>query len=513
MMDGMAYIKVLGLSQHPFPVAPDDGHFYGCAHLNQIIAEIIHGIMARKGFMVLSGEVGVGKTTITRRVLKSMESQGVLTSLVFHTSLKDVDLLREINRDFGLTVCPDSGCGLGDYLRQLNDFLLDQYGKGKNCTIIIDDAQNLDRASLELVRMISNLEAHRQKLVQILLVGQPELMTTLNSPAMRQMQSRMVIRKVVRSFSREESRGYIQFKLDAAGNSGGIRLTSPAFRRLYGYTHGNCRRLNLLMDRCLYAICHQQRKVIDRQVVNLAYADLYPEKSRRNKIAVAASMAALGTMVMVSCMLHLQGGRSAAANGNPGVQRFKVRQFSAVATESSQEITSPAREMPAHPVKPADSAVTAFLSIYQLDGYRKDFQAALETGHLEALALRIYAQTGYRLVQLATVPERIRRQYGALAFSMAAGKPPNWLLFWRPRIELRRFYLHYRGEEIYPLQQLLVNARLYHAELDGIVGPRLVHAVSAFQKASGLAMTGFPDAETLFLLCHQQEDSTQCPKA
>ena len=512
-MDGMAYLKTLGLSQHPFPVAPDDRHFYDCSYIEQIITELVHGIMARKGFMVLSGEVGVGKTTITRRILRFLAAQGVLTSLVFHTSLKDVDLLREINRDFGLTVNPASGCGLGDYLRQLNDFLLDQYGRGKNCTIIIDDAQNLDRASLELVRMISNLEAHRQKLVQILLVGQTELMTTLNSSSLRQMQSRIVIRKVVRSFSREESRGYIQFKLGATGGDDAIRLTWQAFRRLYGYTRGNCRRLNLLMDRCLYAICHQGRKIIDRQVVNLAYADLHPEKSRRNRVALAASMAVLGITVMASCVLHLHNGRSSMSTENLGLPRFKVPAAAAAVPEPAKTLIMPARKKTGPSIKAADSAVAAFLSIYQLDDYREDFQAALEAGHLEALALKIFSQTGYQLVQLATMPENIRRQYGALAFSVAADQPPAWLLFWRPRIELKRFYLDYRGEEIYPLQRLLAEVALYHQKLDGIVGPGLMRAVSAFQKASGLTVTGFPDAATLFLLCHQQEGSTLCPKA
>ena len=127
--------------------------------------------------------VGLGKTTITRRVLTILAAQQIRTALVFHTSLKDVDLLREINRDFGMDV---EGADVhadqcGDQLNRLYDFLMTQYRQGHNCAIIIDDAQNLDRRSLELVRMISNLETDQQKLVQILLVGQPELMDTLNT--------------------------------------------------------------------------------------------------------------------------------------------------------------------------------------------------------------------------------------------------------------------------------------------------------------------------------------------
>lgn len=236
------------------------------------------------------------------------------TSLVFHTSLKDVDLLREINRDFGLEPPPATDGGqLGDHLRQLNDFLMNQYAQGKQCAIIIDDAQNLDRASMELVRMISNLEVDRQKLVQILLVGQTELMMTLGSPALRQMQSRIVIRKVVRSLSREELQDYIRFKLDAAGNGGAIHMTRPALWRLYRITRGNCRYVNLLLDRCLYALCHLSEKVITRHIIGLAHTDLKPEKARRNMRALSLSTALLAAAVIVSWTLHLYTGRTTLA--------------------------------------------------------------------------------------------------------------------------------------------------------------------------------------------------------
>ena len=128
-----AHLTHFGLLQNPFPVAPDDANFYLSDTIDEIIAEIVHGITARKGFIMLTGDVGLGKTTITRRVLRILESKAVHTSLVFHTSLKDVDLLREINRDFGLPVDgADGGFQLGDQLQQLNDFLVAQYGQGNN---------------------------------------------------------------------------------------------------------------------------------------------------------------------------------------------------------------------------------------------------------------------------------------------------------------------------------------------------------------------------------------------
>ncbi|RZB35393.1 MAG: hypothetical protein SRB2_03191 [Desulfobacteraceae bacterium Eth-SRB2] len=124
--------------------------------------------------------------------------------------------------------------------------------RGKNCAIIIDDAQNLSIKSLELVRMISNLETDQQKLVQILLVGQTELMDTLNSQKLRQLKSRIVISKEVRALTREELRNYLFFKLNMAGNRGRITFQEAAIKKIYQFTKGNLRQLNILMGRCFY---------------------------------------------------------------------------------------------------------------------------------------------------------------------------------------------------------------------------------------------------------------------
>jgi hypothetical protein len=153
-----------------------------------------------------------------------------------------------------------------------------------------------------------------------------------------------------------------------------------------------------------------------------------------------------------------------------------------------------------------DPAITAFLNIYQLDQYTHDFQQALKTGALATLAHRIYGETGYQLIQLDAITESIRRRYGALAFSIGHNQSPTWLLFWKPQLELRRFYFAYRGEEIYKLQKLLAGLHLYRFNLDGIVGNRLMDAVIRFQRQSGLPVTGFPDPVTLFWVYHQNTE-------
>ena len=124
------YLTYFGLENNPFPIAPDVTNFYLSSEIDSIISEIVHGIMAREGFVVLTGEVGLGKTTISRFIINILDKLNVRTSLVFHTSLHDVELLREINRDFGLE---EEELLLGSQLKILNDFLLEQYKQDKNC--------------------------------------------------------------------------------------------------------------------------------------------------------------------------------------------------------------------------------------------------------------------------------------------------------------------------------------------------------------------------------------------
>jgi hypothetical protein len=160
----------------------------------------------------------------------------------------------------------------------------------------------------------------------------------------------------------------------------------------------------------------------------------------------------------------------------------------------------------------ADPAVNAFLRIHQLERYAADFQSALDKGRLGPIAQRIFGETGLQLVQLQLLPNRIRRRYGALAFTVGRNQQPVWLLFWRPRLELKRFQKNYRGKEIETLQQRLAAMDLYQADVDGIVGSRLIHAVAAFQKQSGLAVTGFPDDETLFWICQRGDEEGKWQK-
>ncbi|MBF0186810.1 MAG: AAA family ATPase [Magnetococcales bacterium] len=259
-----AYLDFLGLQKNPFPVAPDVDSFYLPSRIDSLIAETLHCIQTRKGFMILTGEVGLGKTTISQRLLRIMEGQQIETALVLNTYLQGLDLLAEINRDFGIEV---DDAVPQRHLSVLNDFLMDRYHKGINCALVVDDAQNLTKDSLELIRMISNLETNAEKLVQILLVGQPELEEKLNSHELRQLKSRVVVHGRVQPLSLDDLKQYAFFKINAAGGHGGITIPDRAFRLIHELTDGNPRLINKLMDRALYGLFAYNTSKMSRALI------------------------------------------------------------------------------------------------------------------------------------------------------------------------------------------------------------------------------------------------------
>src|SRR5690606_10455304 len=170
-----AYLQRLGLERSPFPTTPDAENYFSTGPIEGELAEAVHCVLARKGFVLLTGDVGTGKSTFLRRLLDEVEDRGAIVSLLFNTFLQGPDLLAAICRDFGVKAGTDAAANLD----ALNRFLLRCWHDGRTCVLVIDDAQNLDVASLELLRLLSNLESGQEKLLQIVLAGQTELVATL----------------------------------------------------------------------------------------------------------------------------------------------------------------------------------------------------------------------------------------------------------------------------------------------------------------------------------------------
>ncbi|GEM_PF-450477 len=262
----------LGLARNPFPPTPDASAYFFTDALQEQFAEVLHCIRARKGFVLLTGEVGLGKSTFVRRLLDTLPEGEVRSALVFNTFLQREALLSAILRDFGLEPAGD----MDEALTRLNGFLMDEHRAGRTCLLVIDDAQNLQPASLELVRLLCNLETGQEKLLQIVLAGQPELEELLGGRDLRQLKSRVVKHARLEGLRADQVLRYFEMRVSAAGASGRIALQPRAARQLHRATAGNVRRIHLVLDRCLYGLAAQGGGTIDHRLLRAALDDLDP---------------------------------------------------------------------------------------------------------------------------------------------------------------------------------------------------------------------------------------------
>ena len=529
MDEELKYLDYFGLGDNPIPVAPDYQKFFLSDHIDLVISEIVHGIVARKGFMVLTGDVGLGKTTLSRKIISILEEKNVESSLVLHTMFEDAELLREINRDFGIE---SDSLHLSDQLRLLNGFLIEQNRKGRNCAIIIDDSQNLNLKNLELVRMISNLETNSEKLVQVLLIGQLELLNKLNLPEMSQLKSRVIISEEAHPLNQEELQRYINFKLNIAGNQGKTNITNSSFRAIFKYTGGNFRKVNILMDRCLYVAFLKDTTNIDRSIVDEAEQDLYNSVSPKKRtpryvwpalviILLAATLAGAVYFEMIpgiplSVLQETTPPPPAQAAPPPAQQDTAADTATPVAAipeagaggksskpaeqkEPKEKVAGIKLNVPSPTVIP--QAVSDFLAHYHLSGYEIDLYRAMETVRFKDVQDTIWEETGYHLILLETLPEKLRNDYTVLEFVSNRTATRKFILFWKPTVVIPNFYLGYQGTEIKILERLLAARKFYTYEIDGIVGSRLMKALGRFQNYQGLPVTGTPDTTTIFFLC------------
>jgi type II secretory pathway predicted ATPase ExeA len=271
-MDYLLYRTHFGLSQAPFNITPDPSFLYLSASHREGLAALSYGIRARKGFVVLTGEVGTGKTTLIHALLNDLKGNAQ-TAFIFRTIVSPGDLLRSACEEFGLVEPKRPLQDIHDYLVSLNEFLLESYHKGENCALIIDESQNLSAEVLESIRLLSNFETSKDKLLQILLVGQPELAVRLNSPELRQLKQRVMLRHHLRALSLRECCEYVSKRLKVAGGDRSI-FTPAALESIYSYSGGIPRIVNVLCENALLTGYALGRKEIDTGIIREVAEDL-----------------------------------------------------------------------------------------------------------------------------------------------------------------------------------------------------------------------------------------------
>lgn len=264
------YLEHYGLLRPPFEMTPDPAFLYlGEAH-QEGLATLVYGLRARKGFVMLTGEVGTGKTTLLHALLSQMDPNTV-SAFLFNPRLDPLDFFRVLFDEFGI----EKPCTTkGDYLLALNEFLIDQLRRDRPVLLIVDEAQNLSAEMLEEIRMLSNLETATSKLIQIMLVGQPELERKLQQHELRQLRQRIVLRFRLRPFEQSETQSYIEERLRLAGYTGKGLLSRSAIERVQAVTGGVPRLINVVCDGALLAGYSSGQATVDATTIDEVARDL-----------------------------------------------------------------------------------------------------------------------------------------------------------------------------------------------------------------------------------------------
>ncbi|HEX6735230.1 MAG TPA: XrtA/PEP-CTERM system-associated ATPase [Azonexus sp.] len=279
------YEAFYGLSNKPFQLNPDPSFYFGSKQHRRAAAYLDYGMHQNEGFIVITGEVGAGKTTIVRGMLDSLDQKKVVAAHLVSTQLDADDTLRLVGAAFGLRT---KDVSKADVLMSLEAFLISATSKGKRCLLIVDEAQNLTARAVEELRMLSNFQFGNHALLQSYLIGQPEFRQILQSPHMMQFRQRVIAACHIGPLDVEETRAYIEHRLKCAGASGSPRITPAAYEAIFKASSGIPRRINSVCDRLLLFGYLSGKKDFDEVDVEEVAREIYEETMGSNtQIGVA----------------------------------------------------------------------------------------------------------------------------------------------------------------------------------------------------------------------------------
>ncbi len=263
------YKQFFGLARNPFEISPDPFFYHPTPRHNEALANLHYGVGRRKGFIVITGEVGTGKTLLVRCLLSELRKNNIAFGYVFNPLLPVVEFFQYIMADLGL---PYAGRTKTEMLLDLNRFLIQRHARGLITALVVDEAQALRHDLLEEIRLLTNLETSQQKLLQIVLLGQPELEVVLDSQQLRQLKQRVALRCQLQPLDSQQTRGYVLSRLERAGGPADPPIFSPeALDKIYEYSRGIPRVINTLCENSMVnAFAREQRPVTPEIVSEVA---------------------------------------------------------------------------------------------------------------------------------------------------------------------------------------------------------------------------------------------------
>ncbi|MBU3958993.1 MAG: AAA family ATPase [Candidatus Omnitrophica bacterium] len=273
------YCQFYGLKDRPFNVTADPSFFFLSGKHKEALAHLLYGVTQRKGILVITGEIGAGKTTLCRFFLNQL-GKDVKTAFILNPNFSEVQLLEAIIKDFGIHARDKTRFS---FVWELNKFLLNESRHGNNIVLIIDEAQNIRPRALEQIRLLSNLETEKHKLIQIVLVGQPELNYRLDLYELRQLKQRIMVRYHITPLEENEVKDYINHRLNIAGSGTRIKFTDQALKAICAFSGGMPRLINIICDRALLAGFIKETGIIDSDIIEECLAELNPKFQKVEK--------------------------------------------------------------------------------------------------------------------------------------------------------------------------------------------------------------------------------------
>ncbi len=512
------YQSHFGLSEAPFSIAPDPRYLYMSQRHQEALAHLLYGVNGGGGFVLLTGEVGAGKTTICRCLLEQIpESCDV--AYIFNPKLTVPELLSTLCVEFGIAY-PPGNTSIKVFVDCINAYLLEANARGRHTVLIIDEAQNLSADVLEEMRLLTNLETNQRKLLQIILLGQPELATMLERPELRQLAQRVVARYHLGPLTKAEVAAYVRHRLDVAGAR---RPLFPAvlMRRLYALSRGIPRVINVLCDRALLGAYVQGREQVDRATLAQAAREVFHQPAARRDLTrplIAALLLAIGVAAAVTYQRQ---------------QRETVAPPAASMAPAMQAQAALPQRLEWPPDEPASrSQSVAYAALFRAWG--ADYQGGDACKQAEGLGLRCKnARGGLDDLRQFNRPVVLQMQdtagqnqgqsyfatltalddksatfaIGAKSTTVALGAlasqwSGNYTLLWRALPDAPRKTLRpgERGPDVEWLSRQLAQVQGRAAEAGTVFDEAMVQHLKQFQLAQGLAPDGALGPQTLLRL-------------
>lgn len=538
------YLDFYGIREKPFNLTPDPRFVFLSKNHREAFAHLLYGIDHHVGFISLTGEVGSGKTTVLRTLLSQLDTDHYRTALIFNPCLSAPELLQNINRELGFPASPFNGPGLLD---GLNQFLLQQNAESRTVVLIADEAQDLDAPVLEQIRLISNLETDREKLIQIVLSGQPEFIQILEKREMRQLSQRITVRYHLKPMDIQDTAEYVNHRLMAAGGRGGDVFSPKAIKRIYRYSRGLPRLINAACDRALLAGYASDTARIGPGIAETAIKDLPrnrasdPRRPRLVLIPAFLMAAAFSAVIYV--------------NWQDLVDRFnsvrhieaKDEQTKGVSSSNTGEKFSAALADELGKVPESESMRRAFNALagcwnvppipdgadlkeqemeraardrnLRLHKFFGNLGALLRIGYPAALELTLPGTSGKRFVSLVALEngqiliDPMIAGRTALSFSeLEKYWSGQGLLLWKDPLNLPdSISPGSRGPHVKQLQNLLREAGAFDKTSTGVYDRDTRLAVREFQSSMGIKEDGIAGNQTLMLL-YRSVDRFEVPR-